>query len=60
MGPDDIKYHGDRALTELDLAGRAASYAAARAHLELSALHLDRMRELSDGEAAARELLSAG
>jgi hypothetical protein len=43
---DQIKLHSDRAMAELDLAVRAAHSAAARAHFALSALHLDRMRQL--------------
>lgn len=44
---DEAKYHCDRALAEIDLARRAASPEAARSHLSLSALHLDRLRRLS-------------
>jgi hypothetical protein len=44
---DDIKYHGDRAMAELDLASRADHPRVARIHLALSELHLDRMRALS-------------
>jgi hypothetical protein len=43
---DEIKLHSDRAMHELDLAVRARHPGAARAHLALSALHLDRMRQL--------------
>ena len=43
---DDIQFHGDRAMAELDLALRAGCLDAARAHFSLSALHLDRMRSL--------------
>ena len=47
MTGDEIKYHSDRAMAELDLAVRSDHTKAARAHLALSALHLERMRKLS-------------
>jgi hypothetical protein len=43
---DDISFHSRRALAELDLAVKAACGTAARAHLSLSGLHLDRMRHI--------------
>ena len=43
MTGDEIKYHSDRAMAELDLAVRSDHTKAARAHLSLSALHLQRM-----------------
>lgn len=46
---DEIKFHSDRAIAEIDLARKAADANAARAHLNLSQLHLRRMRELSNG-----------
>ena len=46
MSGDEIKYHSDRAMVELDLAVRAEHSQAAKAHLALSALHLERMRKL--------------
>ncbi|HEY0625813.1 MAG TPA: hypothetical protein VGD10_03680 [Allosphingosinicella sp.] len=46
-GDDPIKYHSDRAQAELDLALRAGSYEAARAHFSLSSLHLDTARDLT-------------
>ena len=52
---DDIGFHSRRAMAELDLAVRAASTPAARAHFSLSVLHLDRMKELSDGARTAGE-----
>ena len=45
---DEIKFHSDRAMSELDLASRSADIRAAEAHLRLSALHLERMRQLSE------------
>ena len=44
---DEAKYHSDRAMTEIELASRAPSPEAARAHLSLSAFHLDRLRGLA-------------
>jgi hypothetical protein len=43
---DEIDYHRRRALRELDLGIGAESSEAARAHLELSSLHLKRMEAL--------------
>lgn len=45
---DRARLHEDRAMEELDLALGAGSLAAARAHLQLSSLHLDRMRDLRE------------
>lgn len=42
-----ISHHVDRAFEELDRARAAASPEAAIAHLDLSELHLGRMRDLS-------------
>lgn len=44
---DDVKYHGDRAMAEINLARRADSPETARAHLRLSAIHLERLRGLA-------------
>ncbi|HLL30176.1 MAG TPA: hypothetical protein VK403_04190 [Allosphingosinicella sp.] len=44
---DRIQHQVGRAFEELDRARSAASPEAAIAHLELSELHLDRMKELS-------------
>ena len=41
-----VDYHRQRALRERDLGQSAASPAAARAHIELSVLHLRRAQEL--------------
>ena len=43
---DQIEYHSQRAIRELDQGLMAACVPAARAHLQLSSLHLSRMREL--------------
>jgi hypothetical protein len=48
---DDILYHSGRVAAELDLARKAASVPAARAHLALSELHLERLRVLGAGAA---------
>jgi hypothetical protein len=50
---DDIKFHSDRAMVELDYALKASSIVAANAHLGLSELHLQRMRSLTGGDASA-------
>ena len=47
MKQDQIDYHSKRAMKELDLGLMAVSIPAARAHLKLSSLHLQRARELS-------------
>ena len=44
---DQIAYHSKRAMKELDLGLMARSIPAARAHMQLSSLHLQRARELS-------------
>lgn len=46
---EEIDFHSDRAMAELDLALDAACLQAARAHFGLSALHLDRMRDIRAG-----------
>ena len=45
---DEIRLHSDRASAELDMALSAQSIQAARAHFGLTALHLDRMRDLAE------------
>jgi hypothetical protein len=50
---DRIKLHADRARDELDLARTALHPDAARAHLGLSALHLDRLRRLAGPQSLA-------
>jgi hypothetical protein len=39
---NDIAYHNERALVELDLGYAAENYQVAEAHLKLSSLHLER------------------
>ena len=44
---EEMKFHSDRAVAELDLGLHARSIEAARAHYDLSALHFEKMRKLS-------------
>lgn len=44
---DEVKFHSDRAMAEIDLAAKAADLHAAKAHLQLSELHVQRIRALS-------------
>jgi len=44
---DEVKFHSDRAMAEIELASRSVDPSAAEAHLRLSSLHLDRVRALS-------------
>jgi hypothetical protein len=53
---DEAKYHSDRAMAEIELARRAPSPDAARAHLSLSALHLERLRGLTRARRASSPL----
>ncbi|MFL6863868.1 MAG: hypothetical protein ACJ8DZ_12815 [Allosphingosinicella sp.] len=46
-------------MSEIALAARCADHRAADAHLSLSALHLERMRELTERLAAPRPLTAA-
>jgi hypothetical protein len=55
---DRIAHHADRAFEELDRARAAASPEAAIAHLDLSQLHLGRMKELSNEPRPALQLVS--
>ena len=57
---DPIKFHTDRAVTELALASRSPDLQAARAHLRLSGLHLDALRELSAVSASGSLSRSVG
>ena len=57
MRKDDCQdYHRTRAMQELDLGLTASQPQAARAHLTLSSLHLQRLRQI-DGEGVQRPLL---
>lgn len=51
---DDIAYHRDRAARELNIGLASASLSAARAHLKLSSLHFERLRDL-EGQDRSRE-----
>ena len=53
---DEKDYHIERARAELDLAYRADARPAAEAHLRLSSLHMERVRQAdsSTGAAASR------
>jgi hypothetical protein len=48
MMQDDVRFHSERAMAELDSALRAANAPSARAHFTLSALHFQRIRTLSE------------
>jgi hypothetical protein len=45
---DDREYHTQRAQAELDWAYRAETTLAAEAHMRLSALHMERMRQVKE------------
>jgi hypothetical protein len=49
MNHDDIAYHRARASHELNLGLTSSSMAAARSHLRLSSLHMERLRLLAGG-----------
>jgi hypothetical protein len=51
MMDEEISYHSNRALAELDQARRCPDANAARCHLQLAEQHLDRMRLLARGAA---------
>ncbi|SMF61142.1 hypothetical protein [Allosphingosinicella indica] len=55
---DDIDYHSKRAISELDKGLICQSMEAARAHLRLSSLHFERVRELSGKHCTNRPPLS--
>ena len=56
----EIELHSDRAMAELDLALEASCIQAARAHFGLSALHLDRMRDIRAGQPVHLHLVEKG
>jgi hypothetical protein len=56
QGPD-YDHHIERARAEMDCAYRAVGYAAAAAHMKLSALHMHRARLAKE---AARPATAAG
>ncbi|MFN3943842.1 MAG: hypothetical protein ACK4K7_02785 [Allosphingosinicella sp.] len=47
MSNDEFRYHSDRAMQELDRGLVAPSAPAARAHLKLSSLHMEKARSLA-------------
>lgn len=51
-GMQERDYHMQRAQAELDCAYRAEHRVAAQAHMRLSALHMKRMRQVKESEAA--------
>ena len=55
---DRIDHHAARALAELECARSAACHEAAEAHLELSELHLRRMRNVCDEPKPALKLVA--
>jgi hypothetical protein len=58
---DEIDFHAGRALEELECARRATCEAAAIAHIELSELHLARIRTLGrSGSRPALRLVDVG
>lgn len=54
MSNHDIEYHRARASDELNLGLTSTSLAAARSHLKLSSLHMERLRALQGGAEAGR------
>ncbi len=48
----DHEYHQQRAQAELDWAYRAENSRAAEAHMRLSGMHMERMRELKKSASA--------
>ena len=57
---EQIEYHSQRAMRELDQGLVASCVAAARAHLQLSSLHMSRMRDLRGSSVGQRPPLVMG
>ncbi|HEY0116357.1 MAG TPA: hypothetical protein VGB54_11595 [Allosphingosinicella sp.] len=57
---EEIHYHQQRAMRELDQGMVAASVPAARAHLQLSSLHMAKVRDLQGPGASANPPLIMG
>lgn len=57
---EQIQYHEQRAMRELDQGLVAKSVPAARAHLELSSLHLARVRDLQGATAGSEAPVTTG
>ena len=51
---EQLNFHADRATAELDKALDAPSLDAAKAHFDRSALHFDKLRDLSQGPQPSR------
>jgi hypothetical protein len=58
MEKEHIDYHSTRATRELDLGLIAKSLPAARAHLRLASLHMERLRELTGSRLNKRPVLT--
>jgi hypothetical protein len=56
---DRIQHHADRAFEELERARSATSTEAAIAHLDLSELHLGRMKAIADAPRPALQLVTS-
>jgi hypothetical protein len=57
---EQIQYHSSRAMRELDQGLVASCVAAARAHLQLSSMHLAKMRDLQGGTSVANPPMVMG
>jgi hypothetical protein len=57
---EHIQYHQDRAARELSLGLTANCIAAARAHLQLSSMHREKVRALGAGLSMAKPPLIMG
>lgn len=57
---EQIRYHEQRAKRELDQGRAAASVPAARAHLQLSSLHLAKARDLQGEGGAPKPAIPVG
>lgn len=53
---EDLKYHSERALRELQLGLTAPSTSVARSHLQLSSLHMKRVVEMRGPRLGTRPL----
>ena len=57
---DQLEYHERRAARELSLGLAAQCIPAARAHLQLSSMHRERMRAIAGGVTASKPPLVMG
>lgn len=60
MTKKDLSYHRDRSLQELHLGLTAPSIGAARSHLRLSTLHMEKVLEMSRSDVMPRPLFVLG